>query len=147
MPLLASSCMVDWATTSLIRIPTYIQESVSATVFPDPMPTAKKKANLRECCRHVGSTLSTCQGQTQMSVVWGVKPTDTVSQDNGAGGREKRQWWTMTTAKLETMGSVIGHDIGRTDILAKWHDSLKASCWSKQWAMTEGHHSILPPLK
>jgi hypothetical protein len=38
---------------------------------------SQKMTDLTECCQRVGLTLLTCRQQTQMSVIWGVKPTDT----------------------------------------------------------------------
>ena len=69
--------MVDYVTTSLVLIPTHMQECVLATGLTDTTPTGKKMADITECCRRVGPTLSTCQQQTKMSVVGGVEPTDT----------------------------------------------------------------------
>jgi hypothetical protein len=63
--------------TSLVLIPAYIYENVSATKFPDTTLAAKKLANIRECRRCIGPTFATCRQQTKMSVVWVVEPTDT----------------------------------------------------------------------
>ncbi len=52
-----------------------MKECVPATDLTDMMPTAKKNANITECCWHAGPTLSTCRRQTKMSVVWGVELT------------------------------------------------------------------------
>ena len=70
--------MVKYAAILVALIPTFIQECVSATVSPDTTPTAKKKADLTECRRCVGPTLSTCWQQTQMSVIWGHQKSNHV---------------------------------------------------------------------
>ena len=46
--------------------------------------------------------------------------------------------------------SVIGHNSGGIFIPAKWRDSLKASCWSKQqqklcWGLYAGHDVPIGP--
>ena len=64
-------------TTSLVLIPTYTQECVSATGLTDMPPTDEKLADIRECPQRVGTTFSTRRQQTKMSVVWRVEPTDT----------------------------------------------------------------------
>jgi hypothetical protein len=51
--------------SSLVLIPTAMQECVSVTGLTDMTPTAKKIADITECCRHVGMTLSTCLRQTK----------------------------------------------------------------------------------
>ncbi len=50
---------------------------MSATKFPDTTLTAKILADITECHQRVGPTFATCRGQTKMSVVWVVEPTDT----------------------------------------------------------------------
>jgi hypothetical protein len=46
-------------------------------------------------------------------------------------------WCSMSRATL-----VTGHGVGGKYIPAKWHDLLKASCWSKQWLsiITQSHN-------
>ena len=72
--------MVKYATTLVVLITMYIQdECVLATVSPDMMPTAKKKADLTECRRRVGPTLSTCQ--RTWGIVTVVTKVDIYSRD------------------------------------------------------------------
>ena len=52
--------MVDYVTTLLVLIPTYMQECVLATGLTDMTLTDEKLADITECCQHVGPTLSTC---------------------------------------------------------------------------------------
>ena len=107
--LLLDSCMHvgEVERTSLVQIPAYMQEIVSATKFLDTTLTAKILADITECCRHVRPTFATCWRQTKMSVLWVVEPTDTTpniaSQGNGSlycngGGGEvfnslKQDYW------------------------------------------------------
>ena len=80
----------SYVTTWLILNPTFMQECVSATGLTDTTPTDEKLADIRECCRRVGTTFLTCRRQTKMSVVWGVKMTDTNPDIASQGGEGRR---------------------------------------------------------
>ena len=50
----------SYVTTSLILIPTFMQECVSATGRTDTTQTDEKLADIRECRRRVRTTFLTC---------------------------------------------------------------------------------------
>ena len=63
-------CLCTYCVTaSLELIHTPVQECVLATGLADTTPTAKKLTDIRECHQHVGTTFSTCQQKTKMSVL------------------------------------------------------------------------------
>jgi hypothetical protein len=96
--------------TSLVLIPAYMKEIVSAMKFPDTTLTAKILADITECRQRVRPTFATCWQQTKMSVVWVVEPTDTNPNIASQGGERPRSvpLWRIMFMEIKGESRKVG---------------------------------------